>query len=288
MMFGRSMAIWREFLEYLYSNWLYRDCMPSSAYLVVATPRSGSTLLCETLRATGVAGVPLEHFEVFRHSSQPRQPLEYFEGVDDPAVLDLLSPLDPRRPDPEPAADWWARILAAGTTPNGVWGGKLMWGHVGDLLARTHALDATPPAPDLDATLTALLGDDLRLVFVTRPDKVAQAVSLWTAVQTQTWRAGRGTPASEAAYAFAGIDHLVAQLEDHDAAWRTWFAATGRTPHEVSYDDLAADPAGVVGGVLRFLDLPDDDVPAPATERQGNARSLEWAERYRAEREAAA
>jgi hypothetical protein len=29
-------------------------------------------------------------------------------------------------------------------------------------------------------------------------------------------------------------------------------------------------------------------VPAPATERQGNARSSEWADRYRAEREAVA
>ncbi|WCB95224.1 Trehalose 2-sulfotransferase [Baekduia alba] len=262
--------------------------MPDSAYLVVATPRSGSTLLCETLRATGVAGIPLEHFEVLRHSSQPRQPREHFDGVDDPEVLDLLSPLDPPRPDPEPAAAWWARIVAAGTTPNGVWGGKLMWGHVGDLLARAHELDEVPPSPDLGATLTALLGPELRLVFVTRPDKVAQAVSLWRAVQTQTWRAGRGTPADQARYSFAGIDHLVAQLEDHDAAWRTWFAASGRTPHEVSYDDLAADPAGVVGGVLRFLGLPDDDVPAPATERQGNARSAAWADRYRGEREAVA
>jgi LPS sulfotransferase NodH len=235
-----------------------------------------------------VAGIPLEHFEVFRHSTQPRQPREYFAGVEDPEVLGLLSPLDPPRPDPEPAAAWWARILAAGTTPNGVWGGKLMWGHVGDLLARAHDLDGVPAAPDLDATLTALLGDELTLVHVTRPDKVAQAVSLWRAVQTQTWRAGRGTPADQARYSFAGIDHLVAQLTDHDAAWRTWFAATGRTPHVVSYDDLAADPAGVVGGVLRALGLPAGDVPAPATERQGDARSLAWADRYRAEREAAA
>jgi LPS sulfotransferase NodH len=282
------MAIWSEFLEYLYSNWLYRDCMPDSAYLVTATPRSGSTLLCETLRATGVAGVPLEHFEVFRHSSLPRQPREHFDGVEDPAILDLLSPLDPPQTDPEPSAAWWARILAEGTTPNGVWGGKLMWGHVGDLLARAHELDEVPPSPDLDATLTALLGEDLQLVHVTRPDTVAQAVSLWTAVQTQTWRAGHGVAADQAQYSFAGVDHLVRQLEDHDAAWRTWFAASGRTPHEVSYDDLAADPGGVVGRVLRFLGLPDDDVPAPATERQGNARSAEWAERYRADRKALA
>ncbi|MGZ4261677.1 MAG: Stf0 family sulfotransferase, partial [Solirubrobacteraceae bacterium] len=42
---------------------------PTKAYLVCATPRSGSTLLCEMLRETGRAGVPLEHFEILRHSS---------------------------------------------------------------------------------------------------------------------------------------------------------------------------------------------------------------------------
>jgi LPS sulfotransferase NodH len=260
---------------------------PTCAYLVVATPRSGSTLLCETLRATGVAGIPLEHFEVFRHSTLPRQPREHFTALEDPGVLGLLSPLDPPRPDPEPSAGWWARILREGTTPNGVWGGKLMWGHVDDLLDRARELEDVAPDAGLDATLTALLGERLKLVFVTRPDKVAQAVSLWRAVQTQTWRAGHGTPADQAQYAFAGIDHLVGQLEEHDAAWRGWLTATGRTVHELSYDDLAADPPGAVAAVLRYLGLPDDDVPAPATERQGDERSRAWADRYRAERDAA-
>lgn len=262
--------------------------LPTTAYLVCATPRSGSTLLCETLRTTGVAGNPLEHFEVFRHSSQPRQPREYFDGVHDAAVFDLLAPLDPERRDPEPSALWWTRILAQGTSPDGVWGGKLMRGHVQDLLDRARELDEIPPDADLDAVLTALLGDDLRLVFVTRPDKVAQAVSLWTAVQTRSWRAGGGTPSAQAQYSFAGIDHLVRQLEEHDAAWRAWFAATGRTPHEVSYDALAADPRGTIAGVLETLGLPSDDVPAPATRRQGGGRSKAWADRYRAERRDAA
>jgi LPS sulfotransferase NodH len=255
---------------------------------VCATPRSGSTLLCETLRATGVAGHPLEHFETFRHSSQPRQPREYFDGIGDRGVLGLLSPLDPPRPDPEPSEDWWARIVHEGTTPNGVWGGKLMWGHVDDLLARAADLDGVPARAGLDATLRALLGDGLRLVFVTRPDKVAQAVSLWRAVQTQSWRAGRGVPSAEARYAFAGIDHLVALLEGHEAAWRRWFAEHGHAPHVVRYDDLAADPRATVAGVLRALGLPAGDVPAPVTRRQGDERSQDWAARYRAEREAAA
>jgi trehalose 2-sulfotransferase len=146
-MFGWFTA---RFLEYKYSYRIYREWMltPSTAYLVCATPRSGSTLLCETLRATGVAGHPLEHFEVLRHSGQPRQPREYFDGVGEPAtVRRRLAALDAPRPDPEPSPEWWTRIPRQGATTNDVWGGKLMWGHVDDLLVRARELDASAPTP---------------------------------------------------------------------------------------------------------------------------------------------
>jgi LPS sulfotransferase NodH len=265
-----------------------RSSPPQSAYLVCATPRSGSTLLCETLRATGVAGNPLEHFEVLRHSGRPREPREYFAGVSDPAVLELLAPQDPPEADAEPSERWWARILREGTGANGVWGGKLMWGHVDDLLSRARELDGVGEAAGLVEALRALLGDGLRIVFVTRPDKVEQAVSLWRAVQTRAWRDGDGTAPREARYAFAGIDHLVAQLAEHDERWRRWFEAMGRSPLEVRYDALAADPPGTVAAVLEGLGLPADGVPAPATRRQGDGASREWAERYRVERAAVA
>jgi trehalose 2-sulfotransferase len=256
--------------------------LPWRAYLVCATPRSGSTLLCEMLRATGIAGRPLEHFEVLRHSGRPPQPREYFEGVDAPEVLERLAPLADAAGAPEPAGAWWDRVLADGTTENGVWAGKLMWGHVDDFLARAGELDGLDGA-DLATVLDALLGDPA-LVYVTRPDKVAQAVSLWRAVQTQAWRAGADGAPDRAEYDFAGIDHLRRQLESHDAAWRAWFADHGRACREVSYDDLSADPPGTVRAVLRALGLPDDGVAAPQLRRQGDDRSAEWARRYREER----
>jgi trehalose 2-sulfotransferase len=266
--------------------WETRICVvrpPEKAYLVCATPRSGSTLLCELLGATDVAGHPLEHFEVLRHSGVPRQPREYFEGVHDFRVLDRLASLRPAQPnrDRESPSEWWARILADGTTPNGVWGGKLMWGHVDDLVARAGELlgDA---ATDLDAALTRLLGD-VDLVHVTRPDKVTQAVSLWRAVQTESWRAGARPSTECATYVFEGIDHLRRQLEEHEAAWHRFFARHGCPVYEVSYDDLSRDPRGIVTEVLHALDLPPTAVPDTAMRRQGDARSAEWAERYRAE-----
>ena len=75
------------------------------------------------------------------------------------------------------------------------------------------------------------------------------------------------------------------QLEEQDAAWRDWFAATARTPHVVTFDELAADPGAAVSGTLEALGLPVDGVPAPATRRQGDERSEAWADRFRAERE---
>ena len=258
---------------------------PAGAYLVCATPRSGSTLLCEMLRATGVAGTPLEHFEVLRHSGQPRQPREYFDGVEDPTVLALLPPSAPGNRRDEPAAAWRARILRAGSTPNGVWGGKLMWGHVEDLLSHVRELEGLAAA-DLATALRVLLGD-VRLIFVTRRDKVAQAVSLWRAVQTQRWSAPADAPRQphDAVYSFAAIDHLVAQLEAQDAAWRRWLAERAlRQPLELTYEEVGTDPRAAVERVLRFADLPVARVADPPLRPQRDERSREWAQRYAEEK----
>jgi trehalose 2-sulfotransferase len=53
------------------------------SYLVCATPRSGSTLLCEGLKATGVAGRPEEYFEAVPTTGRPRAPVDYLAGLAD-------------------------------------------------------------------------------------------------------------------------------------------------------------------------------------------------------------
>ena len=258
----------------------------AQAYLVCATPRSGSTLLCELLRDTGRAGRPLEHFEILRHSNLPRQPREYFTTIDAPGVLSLLPPLERGAPGGEPADAWWRRIAREGATDNGVWGAKIMWGHVPDFLARVRELPGCAGA-DLDGALRALLGDP-ELVFITRTDKVAQAVSLWRAVQTQSWRSEATTERVTPVYDFLAIDHLIAGIEADEAAWAGWFRQTGRRPLTLRYDDIEADPPGDAATVLRSLGLSDRDIPAPGLRRQRDELSSGWAQRYRSERERAA
>ena len=252
---------------------------PIRSYFVCATPRSGSTVLCRSLAATGVAGRPEEYFERLRHSGLPREPREYFEGRDDPGVLELLPPS--RTGDP--AASELDRVLpdclARGTTPNGVFGAKLMWGYFDDLLAR---LGTTPDGPAVE-TLEARFGP-LGWIHVTRADKIAQAVSLWRAVQTRAWSA-TDNPQTEPVYDARGIAHLRDLLIEEDAAWRRWFEEKGVRPLVVGYERFAADHTATLRGVLAHLGLEVERIPDPPMDRQGDARSDRWVARFNEEKE---
>ncbi len=257
---------------------------PHRAYLVCATQRSGSTVLCETLRATAVAGVPREHFELLRHSGRPRQPREWMSGPGAPDVGELLPPPQPPSAGaPEAPHAWWQRIVRDGCTANGVWGGKLMWDHVDDLLARARALDGLAGA-DLAGALDALFGD-LLLVHVRREDTVAQAISLWRALQTGSWRSETDRPGVQIVYHHEAIAHLVTLLERHEEAWLRWFETTGRRPLTLVYEQLSDDIPGAVGEVLGGLGLPQVELPPPALSRQRDDISRAWARRFRAERD---
>ncbi|MEA2292878.1 MAG: trehalose 2-sulfotransferase [Solirubrobacteraceae bacterium] len=258
--------------------------LPDQAYLVCATPRSGSTLLCELLSATGVAGRPQEYFEDLQATSRPRQPRQYFDGLDAPEVLELLAPAEPGVPRPPGSfARRFPEILREGTTPNGVFGAKLMWGYLPDLLLGVREIPEASGRRAPEALAAAF--PRLRYVQVLRRDKVGQAVSLWTAVQTAQWRDdGDGPHQHEPEYAYRAIDHLVEQLTAQERAWTRWFANAGLTPVTVVYEDLAATQRAVVGDVLDALGLERADVAEPPMRRQAGGRSLEWATRYQAER----
>src|SRR5688500_16891487 len=99
------------------------------SYLVCATERSGSTLLCELLSGTGVARRPEEPFQFLHATGRVRPPREYFDEDAGPGILELLPPLGPPLP-PEPWSDRLAAALERGTTPNGVFGAKMMWAYL--------------------------------------------------------------------------------------------------------------------------------------------------------------
>jgi trehalose 2-sulfotransferase len=259
--------------------------VPTRSYLVCATPRSGSTLLCKALAQTGIAGRPEEYFEARRDTGHPPAPRDYFTDArkgTDPFLASGAGPVAPEYSSLEGIADYGdhvARSLQRGTTENGVFGAKVMWGHLADLSALARG-----EPPEL---FDRLFGPP-RYVWVSRRDRVRQAVSLWKALQTQAWAADDGDGAGhEPVYSFEAIDHLRALIAAHDRAWMAFFDANGIEPLAVTYEQVAADLPGVVRSVLQHLDLDPAaaDGVRPPMERQADARSDEWVERY--ERDAA-
>jgi LPS sulfotransferase NodH len=247
---------------------------PRLSYLVCATPRSGSTLLCETLIRTGVAGCPREYFERLPGSGLPRQPREYLPGLPDPDIDRLLPPIR-SGPGLAPFAERLSAALREGTTENGVFGAKLMWGY------------AQPFLDDVGGAPEDVL-PDLHYILVTRRDKLRQAVSLWRALQTQVWSAGdedgereEGLPV----YSRVAIDALHAQLAAHEAAWRRWFTARGHRPLELVYEDFAARPGEAAAAVLEHLRIvvPEDLRPPAALRRQADALTEDWVRRHAGE-----
>jgi LPS sulfotransferase NodH len=251
----------------------------------LASQRSGSTLLVESLRATGVAGEPQEFFQYLPATSQAPQPREWFADVGDDSILGLLDPLDVGTPDLAPAEIWRDYIRTVCRTPNGIWGGKLMWNQTPLLLKRAKNLP-NRSGDGLLAAIRDVVGEQPLLIHIHRPDVVSQAVSFWRAVQTRVWR-GRPDPVRDAraTYHAGAIAHVVTMLRAQEEGWHKWFADEGVTPMEIPYPVLWRNLTQVVADILEELGLDRDLAPAPVLERQADHLSDEWVERYRADAE---
>jgi LPS sulfotransferase NodH len=261
------------------------------SYLVCATPRSGSTLLCHLLDQTGIAGQPQEYFEALKHSGLPRRPHEYFDPERHHNIVERLAFREMPSAEPTPNRLWrpetydryleWA--IEQGTTPNGVFGAKLMWGYLGDFADLLRGIEGMAGLPVPELLDRAFPG--LRYIQITRKDKVRQAVSLWKAVQTQAWRKDadtRGGPRAEPQFSFRAINYLVRLLTAHDASWDAYFLGLGYQPLKITYEELAEAPEPVVRRVLDHLGIrgpADLSLAAPRLSIQADSVSEDWVRR---------
>jgi LPS sulfotransferase NodH len=232
------------------------------SYLLCGTPRTGSTLLCGLLASTGVAG----------------RPESYFREPDERAWARRLAV--PVAGDGSFDYRLFARaVRRAGSTPNGVFAARVMWGTVNRIV---DGLGQARRRSDLDVLVDAF--GPLRLVHLRRDDVVAQAVSWARAEQTGYWQDG-DRPAAQPRFEFGPIADLVRTIREHNAAWTSWFADQGVEAHRVTYEDVTGDPGQAVQGILDRLgiELPADWRPTPRERRQADELNADWIRRYRVE-----
>jgi trehalose 2-sulfotransferase len=174
--------------------------------------------------------------------------------------------------------------VAAGSTPNGVFGARIMGETLPELLAALQAHSAAPTRSDLDL-LTDAFGRT-RFIHLRRRDVVAQAVSWARAEQTHFWHPGEDVlPGAQSPhYDRDLLEHLAARIRVLNEAWSTWFAGLGLVPHEIEYENLARDPIGATRAALDFLDLdlPPDRGIEVRHHRQADDVNADWITRFRA------
>ena len=210
---------------------------PMLSYLVCATPRSGSTLLCHALDQTGVAGHPQEYFEALSRSGLPRRPHEYFDPERHANIVERLAfremPDGMAKPNPLWHPDTYDQYLAWALERGDDRQRRLRrQADVGlpRRLRRAAARDRRDGRRGRCRSCSRVRFPGLRYIQITRENKIRQAVSLWKAVQTQAWKRETGEDASarsEPVFSFRAINYLVRLLTAHDASWDAYFLGLG-------------------------------------------------------------
>lgn len=263
---------------------------PKHAYIVCSTQRSGSTYLCHLLAGTGVAGNPQEYFEARAETGMPPHPGYFLAGLPrtGAGIRDNLRPTSPPDYSDLRTVDGWEahleRTFRLGTTPNGVFGTKLMWNQLPDIEQHAAAL------PDLVGTTGRDLLDRVFsrpfYVWMRRGDKVRQAISLWRALQTRIWRLENPSSSGQKPllhYSYDGIEHLRRRLTADDAAWARFFTQNELEPLELHYEtDVQPDPVGAVETVLEYIGVrrPEEWSARVGMVRQSDGLNAAWYEAY--------
>lgn len=243
---------------------------PRRGYLLCASPRSGSTLLCDLLAQTRTAGAPESYF---RPGSIPqyaeRWAVELHRGRFTESYLEAAR--------------------HAGEAQTGCFGMRIMWG---DTPAFLEQLAAVYPDPRNDRDrLRHALGVDT-FIHLSREDMVAQAVSLVIANQSGLWHRNhdgserqRAKPHEAPRYDREQIASELLMLQDEAAGWSRWFLRNDIEPLTLTYDELAADPIAVLPRIVTLLGHPAAESVTPGTARMADEINAEWSARFRAESE---
>jgi trehalose 2-sulfotransferase len=225
-----------------------RRTEPRVSYMVCSIPRSGSSLLCELLAATGLAGAPAEFFH--------------------PDKMALLE----RRWGVDTLADYLRELLARKTSPNGVFGTKAHWGQYKPLFGDSNPGEIMP---------------NPRVVLITRRDRLRQAVSWVRALQTLKWTNTDGPRVERpAVYDHEQISQKLGRIDREEESWESLCERHGLVPHRVVYEDFVEAQEQTVRAVLDRLGIEapaDLHLPPPVLDRQADEQSEQWVERYLAE-----
>jgi LPS sulfotransferase NodH len=244
------------------------DLRAPRAVVICSAPRTGSYLLSEALESTGCLGVPREYFD--EHQNKAKWWIDRLKITND--------------------ADYFEKVIAHGSTSNGIFGLKIHWFQIPDLIKRFAQSTGTfsSAETDLDDCLRRRF-DTIHYLWLRRRNSVAQGISLYRAYKTEVWHIRMDAtpiPPLNMPFDLEGVDRYVRMVEDYDRMWRDFFARKRIGAFTLIYEDFVSSLnvyEQTVRSVCEYVGLRIDNllIGAPAFRRQADAVSMEWEHEYR-------
>jgi LPS sulfotransferase NodH len=225
------------------------------SYIVASSYRCGSTFLCTELWKTGVLGAPTEYVNMDKGFAAIPTPTE-------PGRLMLR--LGAKTPE-----EYFVKLLERRTGRNGIFGMKAHFHHF------EPALAWCPSMLKILAPVT--------FIYINRRDKVAQAVSMAKAMQTNAWMSFDPVTGKNVRYDADFIAQCMNEVEQQRLGWWRWFETNSITPFVVTYEDMLADKDSVVRSIVEMLEAENDEpekVDLPVVEKQADETNAEWMNRF--------
>lgn len=245
---------------------------PTTSYLMCATPRTGTHLLCFALTDLGIAGRPEEYLIDFDHPTWTfweNGPVAQANGA--------------RTRD-----EFIDVVKRVGASDNGVLGVKVMFEHLDRIVSNFQEM---PQYAGLDrAAIFHAVFPNLHVIDVKRRDRLRQAISYVRLVQTGVFVVTNDwQPESfgEPVYDFETIREVIGRIEEGEREWAEFYNELRLTPYEIVYEDLLTTDGmdRALRGVVRHLGVEPnfDTPPAPRSIVQADALTEEWVARYLAD-----
>jgi LPS sulfotransferase NodH len=289
----------------------------SCSYLVCATPRAGSHLLCEGLRQTGLAGRPEEFFtrlylgpDASAYIRDQMATSRTSNGVFGARIGAFFFENLVRVLVMAPGASKASNELQS-TSPSGIRGrilgetyrllslrpsrfglGRVRFPTWVRLMRVRMWHRSQPSALTLGGPHTTAMHQvvaehfpNLHYIYLRRGDRLRQAISFYRAEATREW-VRRGEEASGNAivpYDRQEIVKKLGELEGMERQWTAHFEACRVEPHRVTYEEIVADRERSVTSVLDYLGIDHPSplaLPASDVRRQSDSLTDDWVERY--------
>ncbi len=245
-----------------------KNSSKSCGYMLCGSPRSGSTLLCDLLSQSSVAGNPKSYF---RPGSIP-------DFCKDWGIL-------------EGQEDWSKSYIKAfktyssnGTDCSSL---RIMWSNFKDFIDFLRQNNSSTSS-DKNLILDSLSID--HYIYLQRKDKVAQAVSLVVANQTGLWHLNsdgsekqRTGSHKNPEYSYKQISKELSMLEDEADGWEEWFKSNNIEPLRVWYEDLSSDPLAVLDRIMDFIGRSSNSEIKVRTARTSSDLNKQWSDRFKRE-----